>query len=268
MATSVPLSHFTLAVTDTQLHVFAHPTSPSSAPLSEESSQVDDAIAEVALETTSSLSLSPLSHFVVDFSTSLIRKSNEGDAEIEATAKVFRVVGLVGFVGLCLGSESEKVPHLTVVTRRRKVGRLGGSDVFVVEQVAVLPCNSSAGVLAALADAVAVRAATSLVQMSPIDSAFAQTRIQAGATVKAGVDLGVGTVKAGGHCQSGVGIGVGIVSGGVQLASSVGSTALNVLKAPLRSRAPTASKEGTTSEGPSGGEESEVEGTVTTTTSD
>ncbi|KAJ3063704.1 Phosphatidylinositide phosphatase SAC2 [Podochytrium sp. JEL0797] len=184
----------------------------------------------------------------INFETGVISLASLPVSFKDEEAKCFGIPGLVGVLNLGAAELTEGIPHLTVVTRRRGVGRLGRvdpSNVFVVEQVAVLPCKSHPDTLTALSDALALRNAISTTAMSPLDSAVLQTRLQSVATMKAGVDLGVSSVKAG------VGLGVSVVSSSVGLVSSVGSATLNVLRSRQPSQVPSVGdeSEGCTDEG-------------------
>ncbi|KAJ3026339.1 UNVERIFIED_CONTAM: Phosphatidylinositide phosphatase SAC2 [Siphonaria sp. JEL0065] len=246
--------HLLLAVTSSKL-ILAHVPSTTDNP----DPNNHDVISETHLDQTLTSLNQSKSPIYISFASSSISigtppfELSEQDGE---PVKCFSIPNLVGFVSLGSGSLLEdRVPHLTVVTKRKRVGNISKSTVFVVEQVipinliwinlqvlyelqvAVLPCNSAAATLSALSDALIQRNTTSLVNMSPIDSA----RFQSVATVKAGVGLGMDTVKAGvglgvGTVKAGVGLGVGLVSSSVGLVSTIGSNTLSVLKTPLRSR--------------------------------
>ncbi|KAJ3064526.1 Phosphatidylinositide phosphatase SAC2, partial [Podochytrium sp. JEL0797] len=204
-----------------------------------------DSLATLEAINTSTKALS------IDFETGVISLASLPVAFGEEEAKCFGIPGLVGVLNLGAAELAEGIPHLTVVSRRRGVGRLGRVDplnVFVIEQVAVLPCKSHPDTLSALTDALALRNAISTTTMSPLDSAVLQTRLQSVATMKAGVDLGVSSVKAGvglgvSSVKAGVGLGVSVVSTGVGLVSSVGSATLNVLRSRQPSQAPSVAGE-------------------------
>ncbi|KAI8609651.1 SacI homology domain-containing protein [Chytriomyces sp. MP71] len=100
---------------------------------------------------------------------------------------LFLVPAIVGFVEL----GAARTRHLVIVSKRRKVGSLAGSGVYVVDQVAIVPLDFSQAI-AALMEAISLASDVS----GTLVGAALHARTRSVETAKAGIGAGLGVVSA------------------------------------------------------------------------